>query len=74
MTTDNKLSTVHLEVLKSMYAREERRLSEALIGGASWEAVREQRRTVTDIAAAIHKRLYPTSFFDPASFRLRDNP
>lgn len=72
MTTD--LSTTHLEVLKSMYAREERKLSEALIDGAGWDAVQEQRRIVTDIAAAIHKRLYPNTAFDPASFRLRDNP
>lgn len=74
MTTDNKLSGTHLEVLKSMYAREERRLSESLINGDSWDAVQEQRRLVTDIAAAIHNRLYPNAAFDPASFRLRKNP
>lgn len=71
MTTD--LATTHLEVLKSMYAREERRLAEALIEGESWEAVQEQRRIVTEIAAAIHKRMYPTAVFDPASFHLRPN-
>ena len=74
MTTDNHLTTLHLEVLKSMFAREERRLSEALINGADWEAVQEQRRLVTDIAAAIHSRMYPTAVFDPAAYRLRDNP
>ena len=56
---EKTLCSLDLNILKEMYERESSKLKEALLHGADWEAVRDQRHTVTELAIAIHQKRFP---------------
>jgi hypothetical protein len=59
----NELESLHNKILDS--------LQTALLNGASWEEVQVQRKIVTELAVAIHKRRYPIADTNPAEFLSR---
>ena len=67
---DMKLCSYDLPVLKVMYEQEAEVLQRALLNGATWEEVREQRKKVTDLAIAMHKKRFAST--NPAESSSRD--
>ena len=53
---DKNLCSIDLNLLKDMYDSEVTRLRESLLGGSDWEELRDQRRTVTELAIALHEK------------------
>jgi len=53
---ERDLCGLNLDDLNTMYEREEASLNTALLNGALWEEVRDQRKNVTELAIAIHKK------------------
>jgi hypothetical protein len=49
------LGGLDINILKQMYEKEAMVLKSALLNGASWEEVRDQRRKVTELSIALHK-------------------
>jgi len=49
------LRGLDINILKEMYEKEAMVLKTALLNGASWDEVRDQRRKVTEISIALHK-------------------
>jgi hypothetical protein len=60
-----------LDTLQALYQEENNRLQEALLAGAPWDSVREQKIKVTELAITIHKKKYPL-YFNPAEFSTRE--
>lgn len=54
--------------LKTMLHKEEAALTRALLEGAAWDDMVEQRHKVTQLSMAIHQRLYTSPAFNPAEF------
>lgn len=46
------------ESLKKMYNAESAKLKDALLNGSSWEETRDQRRKVTELSIALHKKMH----------------
>ena len=67
----NRYSEVNFEAINAMYEREKQRLTEALLGGASWEEVQDQRRLVTTLAIERHKKW---KLLNPAENEVRRDP
>ena len=49
-------SELDFNTLNVMYEREKQQLTAALLNGASWEEVQDQRRLVTSLAIERHKK------------------
>ena len=58
---ESNLEHVDLTTLKTTYEREAAALSTALINGASWDDVKEQRIRVTHLAIEVHRKLHASS-------------
>ena len=69
---DKNLCGLDLNILKTMYEKEATVLKNALLNGASWEEVKDQRRKVTELAIAMHKLRYRTG--NPAESSSRHTP
>ena len=67
---DVNWSSYDLPTLKILYEAEAARLRDALINGSTWEETWEQRKKVTDLAIALHKKRTASS--NPAETSLRD--
>jgi len=67
----SKLWELDLSVLRSMYEKEKSDLNRALLNGASWEEMKDQRRLVTELSIALHKRMMRDS--NPAEVPTRKN-
>ena len=50
------LSEYDLAALRSLYEEEKARLTEALLSGAPWDTLREQRYRVTELSIAVHRK------------------
>ena len=50
---DRNLLSLDLNTLKTMYEREAGELNERLLKGVSWDQLRDQRKTVTDLCIAM---------------------
>ena len=53
---ERDLCGLNLYDLNTMYEREAERLNTALLNGALWEELKDQRKNVTELAIAIHKK------------------
>jgi hypothetical protein len=69
---EQTLWSLDLDTLKLLYDKEAAALRTALINGASWEDVKEQRKIVTDLAITLHKKRM--GFPNPAESKIRDTP
>ena len=58
-----------LEALKKLYEAEAEKLTVSLLNGATWEEVKDQRKLVTDLAIAVHKKKHSSS--NPAETSMR---
>ena len=58
-----------LEALKKLYEAEAEKLTVSLLNGATWEEVKDQRKLVTDLAIAVHKKKHSNS--NPAETSMR---
>lgn len=52
------LCELNLEALRALYEAESSGLRRALINGLSWDELKDQRKNVTELAIAIHKKIY----------------
>jgi hypothetical protein len=50
-------SEMDLDALREMYDRESAKLKASLLGGSSWDEMKDQRKTVTELAIALHKKI-----------------
>ena len=69
---DSEFYGLDLDTLQTLYQEEAKRLNTALLAGATWESVKEQKQKVTELAIVIHKKKYPL-YFNPAEFSLSRN-
>jgi len=53
----SKWSSYDLATLRQLYEEEKEALSQSLLQGLSWEQLADQRRNVTDLSIAIHRKL-----------------
>lgn len=67
------LTGFDLEALETMHQQEDAALKAALLQGEPWDELADQRYKVTQLAIAIHKKLYPSADFNPAEFVKREN-
>lgn len=69
---DKFLAGLDLETLKILYEKEAAQLRNALINGAQWDEVREQRLKVTELSIVIHQKRNSNS--NPAETSVRETP
>jgi hypothetical protein len=69
---ENEFTKLPLEDLRKEYQKRCSELHTALVGGALWDEVRDQRVTVTRIAQEIHWRTQQMS--NPAESSIRNDP
>jgi hypothetical protein len=68
---DTNLNNIDLDSLKRMHESTSFRLQTALLNGASWDEVQEQRELLIELAVAIHKK-QPSYFLNPAESHSRN--
>ena len=68
---ENNLNNIDLEALKRMHQTAVFKLQTALLNGASWDEVQEQRELLIELAVAIHKK-QPSYFLNPAEAHSRN--
>jgi hypothetical protein len=68
---NRSLSEIDVDILKAMYETESVRLRQALLEGASWDELMDQRKYVTDLAVAIDNRKHSDA--NPAESSRRKN-
>ena len=56
MSMDRNLLSLDLNTLKGMYEQEAEGLNEALLKGVSWNQLRDQRKTVTELSIALQAK------------------
>ena len=66
---ERNLCSFELEALKKLYETEAEKLTVSLLNGATWEEVKDQRKLVTDLAIAVHKKKHSNS--NPAETSMR---
>jgi hypothetical protein len=54
------------ETLKTMYLKEEKELRSRLLNGALWHDLREQRKKLTELSIALHRKNQSTEGMNPA--------
>ena len=64
---ESEFHGLDLDTLQALYKEEAKRLNTELLGGATWDSVKEQKQKVTELAIVIHKKKYPL-YFNPAEF------
>ena len=67
----SRFRELDFEAVNALYESEKHKLTEALLNGASWEEVQDQRRLVTSLAIERHKKWKLTN---PAENELRKDP
>jgi hypothetical protein len=50
-------SELDVEVLRDTYESEASKLKTSLLNGATWEEMKDQRKRVTELAIALHKKI-----------------
>ena len=60
------MGQMDLTTLKTTYEKEAAALRTALINGASWEDVKEQRLRVTQLAIEVHRKIHAGGSSNPA--------
>ena len=68
---ESKPGQTDFAALKSSYEREAAALRTALINGASWDEVKEQRVRVTQLAIEVHRKLHGGTVANPAERSIR---
>lgn len=54
-------SELDVDSLRKIYETEAARLKASLISGSSWEDMKDQRKKVTELAIALHKKINTSS-------------
>jgi hypothetical protein len=67
----SRFRELDFEAVNALYESEKYKLTEALLNGASWEEVQDQRRLVTSLAIERHKKWKLTN---PAENEMRKDP
>lgn len=68
---ERNLQHINLGTLKTLYNKEVEALHARLLSGASWEDTQEQRRLVTELSIAMHRRTSTISSANPAESQIR---
>jgi len=50
-------SEMDVDALKNAYEKESSKLKASLLSGLSWEEMKDQRKKVTELAIALHKKI-----------------
>lgn len=61
-----------VESLRILYAKKNRELLDALLDGALWQDVENQRKAVTEIGVLLQKKLQEKGKVSPAEFSIRN--
>jgi len=61
---------VDLNTLKALYEKEQEKLTAALLSGAEWKEVQDQRKNVTELSILLYRR---TQSENPAEYYSRSN-
>jgi hypothetical protein len=56
-----KWSEFDVNELRDTYEKESAKLKASLLSGTSWEALKDQRKKVTELAIALHKKINSSS-------------
>lgn len=54
-------SELNVDALEVLYENEASALRTALLNGASWEDVKDQRKKVTELSIALHKKIHASA-------------
>jgi hypothetical protein len=65
-------SSLDLDTLKAMYQKEEETLKSKLLNGALWHEVKENRKIVTELSIALHKKYQSLQGLNPAEHSSED--
>lgn len=57
MVMESNWNELDLDSLKLMHEKESSNLRTALLNGATWEEVKDQRKRVTELSIALHKKI-----------------
>jgi len=57
MIMDMNWSDLDADDLKAAYEKESAKLKASLLNGSSWEEMKDQRKKVTELAIALHKKI-----------------
>jgi hypothetical protein len=50
-------SELDVEILRDAYENEASKLKTSLLNGSTWEEMKDQRKKVTELAIALHKKI-----------------
>lgn len=50
-------SALEVEALRGLFEKESNSLKAALLNGATWEELQDQRKKVTELSIALHKKI-----------------
>ncbi len=50
-------SELGVDELRDVYEKESAKLKASLLGGTSWDELKDQRQKVTELAIALHKKI-----------------
>lgn len=51
-------SEMDLDSLRDVYEKESAKLKASLLSGTSWDEMKDQRKKVTELAIALHKKMH----------------
>jgi hypothetical protein len=63
---ENSFSALDADALKALYEKESNELHAKLLDGTSWNELRGQRKKVTKLAVALHKKIHRAVTMNPA--------
>ena len=58
---DMNWGEMDVEALREIYDKESAKLKTSLLSGSSWDDMKDQRKTVTELAIALHKKMHTSS-------------
>ena len=58
---DTNWGDMDMDALREVYDKESAKLKTSLLSGSSWDDMKDQRKTVTELAIALHKKMHTTS-------------
>jgi hypothetical protein len=69
---ENPYAGLDAEALKILYDKENLALNARLLEGVPWNELRDQRKKVTKLAIALHKKVQALNAMNPAEFPSND--
>ena len=58
---DMNWGDMDVEALRETYDKESAKLKTSLLSGSSWDDMKDQRKAVTELAIALHKKMHTSN-------------